>query len=78
VEPAQIRLLITGLDNNRVACAALDSEKYYTESCRDVDGRKSYEFTFKNVPRGTYIARVQVDSKAIQPIEVIVTEAGPP
>jgi hypothetical protein len=78
VEPATIRFLITGLENNRAICAALDGEKYYTESCRDVIGRKSYEFLFKNVPRGTYIARVQVDSKAIQPIEVIVTEAGPP
>lgn len=77
-EPAVVAFLLLNIpDNARAACFVLDGPNYY-ESCREIDGRKSYRLEHKNVLAGTYQAVVVLDKLQLPFYEIIITDSGAP
>lgn len=79
-EPATIKFLLMGLENNRTACfelAPVSEQGGYYWGCNDVEGRKSFQREFKDVSYGSYVARAYVDDKVTPFYSVVVTNQGP-
>jgi len=74
-EPATVTFLLMNIPQDaKVACFVLDGENHY-QSCRELEGEKSYRLEHKNVFAGEYLAGVLLDEELVgNPVAVIITE----